>query len=50
METITYEKLPHIVERQYAAEQAFLAEFQYILCYTLLQLYFGNCNFFISPI
>ena len=28
METITYEKLPHIVERQYAAEQAFLAEFE----------------------
>ena len=28
MKTITYEKLPHIVERQYAAEQAFLAEFE----------------------
>lgn len=28
METITYEKIPHIIERQYAAEQAFLAEFE----------------------
>ena len=28
METISYEKLPHIIERQYAAEQAFLAEFE----------------------
>ena len=27
METINYEKLPHIIERQYEAEQAFLAEF-----------------------
>ena len=28
METITYERIPHIIERQYAAEQAFLAEFE----------------------
>lgn len=28
METITYERLPHIIEKQYAAEQAFLAEFE----------------------
>ena len=27
METINYEKLPHIIDRQYEAEQAFLAEF-----------------------
>lgn len=27
METVTYEKIPHIVHRQYQAEQAFLAEF-----------------------
>ena len=29
METITYEKLPHIVERQYAAEQAFVLQNEY---------------------
>jgi arylsulfate sulfotransferase len=28
METITYERIPHIIERQYAAEQLFLAEFE----------------------
>ena len=28
METINYERIPHIIERQYAAEQAFLAEFE----------------------
>ena len=41
METITYEKLPHIVERQYAAEQAFLAEFEagnYTLANPLVKL------------
>lgn len=41
METITYEKLPHIVERQYAAEQAFLAELaagSYTLANPLIKL------------
>ncbi len=28
MTTINYERIPHIIERQYAAEQAFLAEFE----------------------
>ena len=28
METINYERIPHIIERQYASEQAFLAEFE----------------------
>ena len=28
METINYERIPHIIERQYAAEQTFLAEFE----------------------
>ncbi|MBQ3508486.1 MAG: aryl-sulfate sulfotransferase [Peptococcaceae bacterium] len=41
METITYERIPHIVERQYAAEQAFLAEFEagsYTLANPLVKL------------
>lgn len=41
METITYEKIPHIIERQYAAEQAFLAELEagnYTLANPLVKL------------
>ena len=41
METITYERIPHIIERQYAAEQAFLAEFEagsYTLANPLVKL------------
>ena len=41
METITYERIPHIIERQYAAEQLFLAEFaegNYTLANPLVKL------------
>ena len=41
METITYERIPHIIERQYAAEQAFLTEFEagsYTLANPLVKL------------
>jgi arylsulfate sulfotransferase len=41
METITYERIPHIIERQYAAEQLFLAEFEegsYTLANPLVKL------------
>ena len=41
METITYERIPHIIERQYAAEQLFLAEFaegSYTLANPLVKL------------
>ena len=41
MSTVFYEKIPHIIERQYAAEQAFLAEFEagnYTLANPLVKL------------